>query len=164
MPKRFDLKFMDKDGSEKLALVVHRSSIGAIERSAAFLLEHFNGALPIWLSPVQVAVLPVSEKVAEYAKEIGTALKEAGIRYEIAEEAESLGKNQKRRGDEDPLYVDRGEKEAVSGQVSVRAHGSPSPEASAERGQKDLGTMDLAAFVEKVKKRLKPRLCLEALP
>ena len=158
MPKRFDLKFMDKDGSEKLALVVHRSSIGAIERSAAFLLEHFNGALPIWLSPVQVAVLPVSEKVAEYAKEIGTALKEAGIRYEIAEEAESLGKKiRNAEAMKIPYMLIVGEKEAVSGQVSVRAHGSPSPEASAERGQKDLGTMDLAAFVEKVKKEIETK-------
>ena len=147
MPKRFDLKYTDKDGSEKLALVVHRSSIGAIERSAAFLLEHFNGVLPVWLAPVQVAVLPVSEKVADYAKEVGMAMKEAGIRYEIAEEAESLGKKiRNAEAMKIPYMLIVGEKEAKSGEVSVRAH-----------GQKDLGSMGLPAFVEKIKKEIETK-------
>ncbi|MFZ2201902.1 MAG: threonine--tRNA ligase [Microgenomates group bacterium] len=147
MPGRFNLKYTDKDGSEKLALVVHRSSIGAIERIAAFLLEHFDGALPVWLSPVQAAVLPISEKVAEYAKEIGTTLKVAGIRYVMADEAESLGKKiRNAEAMKTPYMLIVGEKEAASGQVSVRAH-----------GQKDLGTMDLAAFVEKIKKEIETK-------
>lgn len=147
MPGRFNLKYTDKDGGEKLALVVHRSSIGAIERIAAFLLEHFNGALPVWLSPVQAAVLPVSEKTAEYAKEIGAAMKEAGIRYEIAEEAESLGKKiHNAEAMKIPYMVIVGEKEAASGQVSVRAH-----------GQKDLGAMELPALIEKIKKEIETK-------
>lgn len=147
MPGRFNLKYTDKDGGEKLALVVHRSSIGAIERIAAFLLEHFNGALPVWLSPVQAAVLPVSEKVAEYAKEIGAAMKEAGIRYEIAGEAESLGKKiHNAEAMKIPYMLIVGEKEAQNGQVSVRAH-----------GQKDLGAMELPVMIEKIKKEMETK-------
>lgn len=147
MPKRFDLKFVDKDGSEKMALVVHRSSIGAIERIAAFLLEHFNGNLPLWLAPVQVAILPVSEKTAAYAKEIGAAMKEAGIRREIAEEAESLGKKiRNAEAMKIPYMVIVGEKEAQNGQVSVRAH-----------GHKDLGMTEITAFMERIKKEIETK-------
>ena len=152
MPRRFNLVFTDQDGQEKLVLVVHRSSIGAIERSAAFLLEHFNGNLPVWLSPVQVAVLPVSEKTADYVREVGTAMKEAGIRYETAEEAESLGK--KIRNTEVmkiPYMLIVGEKEAESGQVSVRAH-----------GQKDVGAMELSALIGKVKAEIETKALPES--
>lgn len=140
MPERFKLSFTDKDGSEKKPLVVHRSSIGAIERIAAFLLEHFDGALPLWLSPVQVAVLPVSEKTMGFAEETVRELKKTGVRVELNVEAESLGK--KIRGAEamkTPYMLIIGEKEVESGQISVR-----------QRGQKDLGMMTLDLFVQKV--------------
>jgi len=92
MPDRFDLTYTAADGTQKRAFVVHRSSIGAIERIVAFLIEHYAGAFPLWLSPVQVKVLPVSEKHAAYAEEIATAMKDAGLRAEISEANESLGK------------------------------------------------------------------------
>lgn len=144
MPGRFNLVYTDKEGKEKLALVVHRSSIGAIERIAAFLLEHFNGNLPVWLSPMQVAILPVSEKVMEYATKIEGELKKAGIRVELVLEAESLGKKiRNAEAMKIPYMLVVGEKEAAENKVSVR-----------HQGQKDLGMMELSTFVEKVKKEI----------
>lgn len=158
MPGRFNLVYTDKEGKEKLALVVHRSSIGAIERIAAFLLEHFNGNLPLWLAPTQVAILPVSEKVIGYAQKLEADLKEKGIRVELNNDAESLGKKiRNAEAMKIPYMLVVGEKEVESGRVSVRAHGSPSREASAEQSQKDLGVMELPVFVEKVKKEIETK-------
>lgn len=147
MPSRFDLKFVDKDGSEKLPLVIHRSSIGAVERIAAFLLEHFNGALPLWLSPDQVTVLPVSEKTMEYAERVVKELKAKGVRVGLSTEADSLGKKiRKAEASKVPYMLIIGEKETEAGTVSVR-----------QRGQKDLGSMSLADFAEKVIKEDKEK-------
>ena len=147
MPTRFDLKFMDHDGTEKMPLVIHRSSIGAIERIAAFLLEHFDGALPLWLSPFQVTVLPISEKTLEYAEKIAKELKSKGIRVELNSEADSLGKKiRKAEASKVPYMLIIGEKEVESGLVSVR-----------QRGQKDLGAMTLADLAEKVIKEDKDK-------
>lgn len=147
MPKRFDLVYTDKEGQEKQALVVHRSSIGAIERIAAFLLEHFNGNLPTWLAPVQASILPVSEKVMEYATKVEAELKDRGIRVELNDEAESLGKKiRNAEAMKIPYMLIVGEKEAASNQVSIRAH-----------GQKDLGTKELAIFIEGVKKEIETK-------
>ena len=79
-PKRFKLTYIDRDGKEKEPIVIHRSSIGAIERTMAFLIEHYAGAFPIWLSPVQVAIIPVSDLHLEYARKVEAELKAADIR------------------------------------------------------------------------------------
>jgi len=92
MPERFNLTYIASDGTKKPVVVVHRSSIGAIERIVAFLIEHYAGAFPLWLSPVQVKVLPVSEKHALYGKEVFDVLLGAGIRAELDDANESLGK------------------------------------------------------------------------
>jgi threonyl-tRNA synthetase len=92
MPDRFDLSFIGEDGKNHRAFVVHRSSIGAIERIMAFLIEHYGGAFPTWLAPVQAKVLSVSEKHAKYAQDVLSQLKDAGIRAEIDESNETLGK------------------------------------------------------------------------
>lgn len=140
MPTRFDLKFVDNNGEEKRPLVVHRSSIGAVERIAAFLLEHTNGALPVWLSPVQVKVLPISEKVMDYASEVADSLKKAGIRAEIDLDAESLGKKiRNAEAMKTPYMIIVGEKEVENKTVSLRA-----------RGQKDLGIMGLEETVTRI--------------
>jgi threonyl-tRNA synthetase len=91
MPDRFDLTYTSNDGTKKRAFVVHRSSIGAIERIMAFLIEKYAGAFPVWLSPVQVRILPVSEKQRDYANEIFDTLKNAGVRVEI-DDSDTLGK------------------------------------------------------------------------
>ncbi len=92
MPDRFDLNFVGEDGKEHRAFVVHRSSIGAIERIMAFLIEHYAGAFPLWLSPVQVRVLPIAEAHTTYAKEVFELLKKANIRAEFDDSNETLGK------------------------------------------------------------------------
>jgi len=147
MPRRFNLVYTDNEGSEKMALVVHRSSIGCIERIAAFLLEHYNGNLPLWLSPMQVAILPVSEKVIRYAQKLEADLKEKGVRVELNNDAESLGKKiRNAEAMKIPYMLVVGEKEAAESKVSVR-----------HQGQKDLGVMELLAFIEKVKKEIETK-------
>lgn len=91
MPKRFELTFVNSSGKNEELVVIHRSSIGAIERVMAFLIEHYKGAFPLWLSPVQVVVLPVSDKFETYARKIYNRFKEKGIRVEIDTSNETLG-------------------------------------------------------------------------
>lgn len=92
MPDRFDLTFVGEDGKPKRAFVVHRSSIGAIERTMAFLIEKYAGAFPTWLAPVQARVIPIAETHTAYASEVLQALKDAGIRADIDSSHETLGK------------------------------------------------------------------------
>jgi threonyl-tRNA synthetase len=121
MPKRFKLTYIDKDGKEKEPIVIHRSSIGAIERTFAFLIEHYAGAFPIWLSPVQVMFIPVSDQYIEYARKVEAELKSAGIRTQIDDSSERM--NQKIRLaqlEKIPCMVIVGEKEVSESTVSVR--------------------------------------------
>jgi threonyl-tRNA synthetase len=121
MPKRFDLKFVNEKGEEEEPVVVHRSSIGAIERIIGFLIERYAGAFPAWLSPVQVAILPVSEKHADYANELLERLKEAGLRAELADINETLGnKIRKAQGEKIPYMIVVGDKEVAAKNVNVR--------------------------------------------
>lgn len=92
LPERFELEYTAEDGGKKRPVVIHRAILGSTERFLGILIEHYAGAFPLWLSPVQVKVLPVSEKHSEYASEVGRALKEAGIRVELDAGDESLGK------------------------------------------------------------------------
>ena len=92
MPDRFDLSYTGEDGTKKRAFVVHRSSIGAIERIMAFLIEKYEGAFPVWLAPVQARVLPIGEAHQAFARDVAAQLKAAGIRAELDDSNESLGK------------------------------------------------------------------------
>ncbi len=105
MPKRFELSYIDSTGAKQEPIVVHRSSVGAFERTMAFLIEHYAGAFPVWLSPIQVALLPISEHELEYVKTIATALKKEGIRVEIDESANTLGKKMVRARDQKVPYM-----------------------------------------------------------
>lgn len=147
MPKRFGLKYINEGGAEEEAVVVHRSSIGAIERLMAFLIEYYAGSFPVWLAPTQAIVLPISEKVADYASKVAGELKSKGLRVEINNEAESLGKKiRSAEADKVPYMLIVGEKEAAAEQVSVRA-----------RGQKDLGVIGLFEVVTKIEKENRER-------
>jgi threonyl-tRNA synthetase len=121
MPKRFKLTYIDSDGKEKEPIVIHRSSIGAIERTMAFLIEHYAGAFPVWLSPQQVAIIPVSDQHLEYARGLETELKEAGVRVQVDDRPERM--NQKIRLaqiEKVPCMLIVGEKEVAEHSVSVR--------------------------------------------
>ena len=141
-PARFGLKFVDQDGTEKTPVMIHRAILGSAERFMMVILEHFAGALPLWLSPVQVSVLPISDKTLDHSKKVADSFKKAGIRVELNLDADSLGKKIRNAESEKvPYMLIIGEKEVEAGMVSVR-----------QRGQKDLGTMTLVDFVEKVNK------------
>lgn len=91
MPKRFDLSYINDKGENEQPVVIHRSSIGAIERVMAFLIEHYAGNFPLWLSPVQVAILPISEKFVAHAEDVFKSLKNSGIRVELDTSNNTLG-------------------------------------------------------------------------
>ena len=122
MPERFDLDYVGEDGEKHRAFVVHRSSIGAIERIMAFLIEKYGGAFPLWLSPVQAKVLSVSEKHADYTKEVAETLRAANIRVEIDDSNETLGKKIRNgKTEKVPYLIVVGDKEVESKTISVES-------------------------------------------
>ncbi len=125
MPKRFNLQYIDEKGKEKEAVVVHRSSIGAIERTIAFLLEYTAGNLPLWLSPIQVIILPVSDDHVDYANNVAKIMKDANIRVDVDDTKESVGKKIRNATlQKIPYVIVVGEKEKASGMLPVRKRGS----------------------------------------
>ena len=140
LPERFGLEYTDADGSKKRPVMIHRAPFGSLERFTAVLLEHSAGHLPVWLSPDQVKVLPISEKFADYAKKVCDLLKNCEIRASIDDRNETLGK---RIRDISllrvPLLAIVGEKEAAEGTVSVRKDGVT------------VGTMAADEFVKYIK-------------
>lgn len=130
MGKRFGLEYTDKDGSRKTPYIIHRAPLGTHERFIGFLIEHFGGAFPLWLSPVQVKVLSVSEKHAEYAQEVATALKEANIRAEADDSNESLGKKIRAgKTEKTPYLIVVGDKEVESKTLTVEGRDNVKQEA-----------------------------------
>jgi threonyl-tRNA synthetase len=124
LPERFQLEYIGEDGQKHRPVVIHRGIISTMERMTAFLLENFAGALPLWLSPVQARVIPVSQQFDEYAKQVAEQFKENGIRAEADLRNEKMG--YKIRGaqlEKIPYMLIVGEKEATSGSVSVRKRG-----------------------------------------
>jgi threonyl-tRNA synthetase len=120
-PKRFKLAYKDKDGQDKEPIVIHRSSIGAIERTMAFLIEHYAGAFPTWLSPVQVALIPIAETHIAYAHKLEAELKAADVRVQVDDSSERM--NQKIRLaqlDKIPYMLVLGDKEIAVESVAVR--------------------------------------------
>jgi threonyl-tRNA synthetase len=137
-PKRFKLTYIDSDGKEKEPIVIHRSSIGAIERTMAFLIEHYAGAFPLWLSPVHVKIIPISDKHNEHAVKIAGEMKAHGIRVEIDDRSERM--NQKIRQaqmEKIPYMAVIGDKEAADNTVSVR-----------KRNGEQLPIQPLSSFIE----------------
>ncbi len=148
MPEKFNLTYIGEDGKEHRAFVVHRSSIGSIERTIAFLIEHYSGAFPLWLSPVQVAVLPLSEKFVDYTGKIFEKLKEENIRVEMTDADEPLGKRiRESEMQKIPYVLVVGEKEEKEGTVSIRHH---------SRGQE--GEVSIEEFIKKIKKEIKDKV------
>lgn len=137
LPERFELEYTDADGSKKRPVMIHRAPFGSMERFTAVVLEHTAGHLPVWLSPDQVKVLPVSEKYEEYAEKVCNSLKNSDIRASIDSRNETLGKRIREISLlRVPLLVIVGEKEQADGTVSVRKDGV------------DQGSMTLENFVE----------------
>ena len=147
MPDRFNLTYVGKDGEQKRAFVVHRSSIGAIERLMAFLIEHYAGVFPLWLSPVQAKILPVSLKQADYAKEVFTQLRDAGIRAELDDSAETLGKR-----------IRNGKVAKVNYLLVVGDEEKKDGSVTAEGRAGKIGKMSVQSFIDRVQKEIKTRV------
>lgn len=124
LPERFELEYVDSDNSRKRPVMIHRAPFGSMERFIAVLLEHCAGNLPLWLAPTQVMILPISDKFGEYAQQVTNELNKAGLRAEIDERSEKIGR--KIRDTElmkVPYMLIIGEKEVNEQMVSVRKHG-----------------------------------------
>lgn len=120
-PDRFKLKYVDEEGKEKTPVAIHRVIYGSLERFLGILIEHTSGAFPVWLHPVQVQIIPISEKHVEYANKIAEALNNANIRYEIDNKDETMG-NKIRKAQElkVPFMIIVGDKEVEADTISVR--------------------------------------------
>ncbi|RJR13117.1 threonine--tRNA ligase [Candidatus Parcubacteria bacterium] len=147
MPDRFDLTYTAADGSQKRVFVVHRSSIGAIERIMAFLIEKYAGAFPLWLSPVQAKILPISEKHLAYANEVFTALRDTGIRVEVDDANESLGKKiRNAKTEKVPYILVVGDEEMSAKTVAVES-----------RGKGKVGALSISDTLAHLKKEIAER-------
>ena len=147
MPEKFDLQYEGKDGKKHRPVMVHRAIYGAVERFMAILIEHFAGKFPMWLSPIQVRVLSVSEKTADYASKIGKKLKDSGLRMEIDNRSETVNKKIREAEIAHVNYIlVVGEREKNSRTVNVRT-----------RKNEILGEMRLADFIDKCHREVKEK-------
>ena len=148
LPERFELEYTGSDGQKHRPVMIHRAPFGSLERFVAVLLEHTGGRLPLWLTPDQVMVLPVSEKFADYAKKVCDLMNNSDIRASIDDRNETIGKrireNELKRV---PYIVIVGEKEMTEGTVSVR-----------RQGGQDEGTMPLENFIDRINKEVAEQL------
>ncbi|MGI6577813.1 MAG: threonine--tRNA ligase [Eubacteriales bacterium] len=144
LAERFGMVYVDSDGSKKHPYVIHRTSIGCYERTLALLIEKYAGALPTWLSPTQVMVLPISERHIDYAKTVESKLKAYGIRCELDDRSEKIGyKIRSAQVEKVPYMLVVGDKEAENSTVSVRS-----------RSAGDLGSMEISEFLNKIKEEI----------
>ena len=147
LPLRFELEYTGADGEKHRPIMIHRVAFGSIERFIGILTEHFAGAFPTWLAPVQVKVLPISDKYADYAKKVYEELQAAGIRVEMDTRSEKIGyKIREAQGQKIPYMLIAGAKEEEEGTVSVRS-----------RFKGDEGSRTLEAFISDIKEEIKNR-------
>ena len=147
LPLRFNCEYIGADGEKHRPIMIHRVAFGSIERFIGILIEHFAGAFPTWLAPVQVKVLPISDKYMDYSNKVLDELKEAGIRVEIDTRAEKIGyKIREARLQKIPYMLVVGAKEEEEGKVSVRS-----------RFLGDEGAKDLGEFIASIKAEIKSR-------
>ncbi|MBI1864097.1 threonine--tRNA ligase [Candidatus Woesebacteria bacterium] len=144
-PKRFNLTYINEKRKKEEALVIHRSSIGAVERIIAFLIEKYKGAFPIWLSPIQVKILPITERNNGYSRKIFDKLKEKNIRVILDNRNETLGgKIRDAQNEKIPYMLIVGDKEEKENKISIRG-----------RSGKDYGLLNLSDFVKNITKEIK---------
>lgn len=147
MPKRFKLTYIDDSGQEKTPVMIHRAIVGSPERFMGILIEHYAGAFPVWLSPVQVKILSVGEGHVEYCKKLAQEFKEQGIRVELDDNAETVGnKIRKAANEKVPYTLVIGDKEVGSEVLAVR-----------DRGSRDTREIGKEEFVKEVLERIKEK-------
>ena len=151
MPQRFELDYTGADGEKHRPIMIHRVAFGSIERFIGILIEHFAGAFPTWLAPVQVKVLPISDKYTEYAANVLAQLEKAGIRAEVDTRAEKIGyKIREAQMNKIPYMLVVGAKEEEEGLVAVRS-----------RFAGDEGQKALDAFIEDIKSEIAGKIARE---
>lgn len=144
LPKRFELEYTDEEGKKKQPVVIHRAILGSTERFLGILIEHFAGAFPLWLAPVQVSILPVGEKFTDYAEKLKQVLEMNGLRAELSAANETLGRRiREAELQKIPYVLVVGEKEESANEVSVRHY---------KRGQE--GTLKFEEFTKKLLKEI----------
>ncbi len=148
LPAKFDLKYVDSNGVEQTPVVLHRAILGSLDRFMAYMIEETKGKFPVWLAPLQVKVLPVSEKTMDYAKQVNQALEDANIRTQLDERSEKIGYKirEARQIDRAPYMLILGAKEAEEGTISVR-----------NRDTDETTVMNLNDFIAKVKNEIATR-------
>ncbi|HNG45323.1 MAG TPA: threonine--tRNA ligase, partial [Elusimicrobiota bacterium] len=143
-PERFDIKYRDAQGGETQVFMIHRALLGSLERFFGVLIEHYAGAFPLWLAPVQAAVLPISDKFQGYADDVFAALKAAGLRASVNDSADKVGaKIREATMQKIPYLLVVGGREAETRSVSVRT-----------REGQDLGVLPLADLVARLKEQI----------
>ncbi|MBI5421464.1 MAG: threonine--tRNA ligase [Parcubacteria group bacterium] len=147
LPERFNLSCINEKGKDERIVMVHRAVLGSVERFMAVLIEHYAGAFPVWLAPVQVALLPISEKHAEYVKDIATKLRQHGVRVSLADSNDTLGKRIRETEQQKiPYLLVVGDKEIESKSVAVRKH-----------GKGDEGALSLDIFTTRLLEEIKEK-------
>ena len=145
LPERFALEYVGEDGEKHRPVVIHRAILGSSDRFISFLLEETKGILPLWLAPVQVEVMPLTDKQRDYAVKVTEDLRKSGIRVELDDRQEKIGyKIREAQLNKIPYMLILGDKEVQSNQVGVRS-----------RGEGDIGAMDENRFIEKVNEEIK---------
>jgi threonyl-tRNA synthetase len=147
MPEKFDLTYVGEDGQKHRPVMIHRVAYGSIERFIGILIEHYAGAFPTWLAPVQVKILPITDRQVTYARELAATMFDQEIRVEVDERSEKIGyKIREAQVGKVPYTLVVGEKEVESGSVAVR-----------KRGQGDLGSQNAAEFVSNLLAEIKEK-------
>lgn len=147
MPERFDLTYVGEDGGRHRPVMIHRVAFGSMERFIGILIEHYAGAFPAWIAPVQVKVLPITDRTIGYAKKIASSLKELEIRVEVDERSEKIGyKIREAQMEKIPYMLVLGDKEEEAGVVAVRV-----------RGKGDVGSMSYDAFRDMVQEAVRTK-------
>jgi threonyl-tRNA synthetase len=148
MPEQFELTYVGTDNAEHRPVMIHRALMGAFERFIGILIEHYGGEFPLWLAPVQAAVLPIADRHVEYAREVAGRLREAGLRAEVDERSESVGKKiREAEVRKVPYMLVVGDQEQSEGMVAVRRH-----------REGDLGAVSLEEFIERAGDEIERRV------
>jgi threonyl-tRNA synthetase len=140
LPNQFELEYVGDDGQNHRPVMIHRGVISTMERMVSYLIEHYAGAFPLWLAPVQVILLPIADRHHEYAGQVAARLKTAGYRVEVDSRNEKVGKKiAEAAGQKIPYMLVLGDRDVAAGNVSVR-----------KRGEGDLGAVSVDDFVARL--------------
>ena len=147
MPENFDLVYINEEGIKARPVMLHRALFGSVERFMGILIEHFAGKFPLWLSPVQIKVMPISNKFNDYAEEVTKKFKDSGFRVEFDDRAEKIGYKIRQAQMEKVNYmVIVGEKEVESGKISIR-----------RRNGKEEKDLDINEFIESLREEVESK-------